>query len=107
MAGVYEKAVDRESAFEKLKGAPAANAPVQQTGGAPVGGAPAGAPDAGGGMFDGLKGVLFGTTGPRGAHHEGLAEVAARSAIRAIGSTAGREIIRGVLGSLMGGSKRR
>ena len=107
VAGVYEKAVDRESAFEKLKGAPAgsasANPTVQQTGGA----ASAPAPDADGGLMDGLKGVLFGTTGPRGAHHEGLAEVAARSAVRAIGSTAGREIIRGVLGSLLGGSKRR
>ncbi|HEY4082851.1 MAG TPA: helicase HerA-like domain-containing protein [Burkholderiaceae bacterium] len=107
VAGVYEKAVDRESAFEKLKGAAPggtnANPTVQQTGGAPT----AQAPDAGGGLMDSLKGVLFGTTGPRGAHHEGLAEVAARSAVRAIGSSAGREIIRGVLGSLLGGSKRR
>ncbi len=58
-------------------------------------------------MMDALKGVLFGTTGPRGAHHEGLAESAARSAMRAIGSTAGREIIRGVLGSILGGSSSR
>jgi len=99
VAGVYEKVVDRESAFEKLKGAPA-SAPSQP---APAGTGTAPA-DQGGGVMDGLKGVLFGSTGPRGAHHEGLAEVAARSALRAIGSTAGRELIRGVLGSLLGGS---
>ena len=107
VAGVYEKAVDRESAFEKLRGvapaAPNASAAAPQTSSVPL----APATDAGGALMDGLKGVLFGTTGPRGAHHEGLAEVAARSAIRAIGSTAGRELIRGVLGSLLGGSKRR
>jgi len=31
----------------------------------------------------------------------------AKSAVRTMGSTVGREQIRGVLGSLMGGSKRR
>ena len=103
VAGVYEKAVDRESAFEKLKGVTAnpsgPNAPATVPGTAQT--APQ---EAGGGMFDGLKGVLFGSTGPRGAHYEGLAEVAARSAVRALGSAAGREIIRGVLGSILGGS---
>ena len=58
-------------------------------------------------MLDELKGVLFGTTGPRGAHHEGLAESAARSAVRTIGSSVGREIVRGVLGSLLGGGSKR
>ncbi len=106
VAGVYEKAVDRESAYERLKGrvvaggAPAA-APTAQ---APAGGASAA--EAGGGMLDGLKDVLFGSTGPRGGRHEGLAEAAARSAMRSIGSTVGREIIRGVLGSLLGGRRR-
>jgi hypothetical protein len=55
----------------------------------------------------GLKDVLFGSTGPRGGRHAGLAEKAASSAVRSIGSAVGREIIRGVLGSLLGGSKRR
>ena len=35
---------------------------------------------------------------------EGLAEAAAKSALRSMGTTVGREIIRGVLGSLLGGS---
>jgi hypothetical protein len=61
----------------------------------------------GGGLLGGLKDVLFGSTGPRGGRHAGLAEKAASSAVRSIGSAVGREIIRGVLGSLLGGSRRR
>jgi DNA helicase HerA-like ATPase len=116
VAGVYEKTVDRESAYEKIKGravagSDAASASPSPAGGgsarplpAPTAGQPA---DAGGGLFGGLKDVLFGSTGPRGGKHEGLAEAAARSAVRSIGSSVGREIIRGVLGSLLGGGKRR
>ena len=121
VAGVYEKAVDRQSAYEVLKGRVAAapsqaGAPPAATTGAaattaqptPIGGAaaPAPAPSAGGGILGGLGNVLFGSTGPRGGHHEGLAESAARSAMRSIGSSVGREIIRGVLGSILGGSRR-
>jgi len=111
VAGVYEKAVDRESAYEKLAsrvaaapGATGAPAPAGTAGsppGAPVGGA------SDGGVLGGLKDVLFGSTGPRGGKHEGLAEAAARSAVRTIGSSVGREIIRGVLGSILGGGRRR
>jgi len=120
VAGVYEKTVDRESAYEKLKGrvaaspanagAPAsASTSAAATTPAPTasGSTAAGPADAGGGLFGGLKDVLFGSTGPRGGKHEGLAESAARSAVRSIGSSVGREIIRGVLGSILGGSKRR
>jgi DNA helicase HerA-like ATPase len=106
VAGVYEKTVDRESAYEKLKGraanTSAPGAPASSAGGTA---APA-APSTSSAVIDGLKGVLFGTTGPRGGKHEGLAEAAARSAMRTIGSTVGREIIRGVLGSLLGGGRR-
>jgi hypothetical protein len=73
--------------------------------GTPIGGA-APAP-AGGGMMDMMKDMMLGTTGPRGGRHPGLAEKAASSAMRSIGSAVGREIIRGVLGSLLGGSRRR
>ncbi len=110
VAGAYEKTVDRDSAYEKLKGRVAASADAAATapGGkaATIPGTAAPAPaDAGGGMLGGLKDVLFGSTGPRGGRHEGLAESAARSAMRSIGSSVGREIIRGVLGSIMGGGK--
>jgi len=103
VAGVYEKAVDRESAYEKLTAranATAANAPA---GGA---GAPGQAEGEGGGLLGGLNDVLFGSTGPRGGRHDGLAQTMAKSAVRTIGSTVGREIIRGVLGGLFGGKKR-
>ncbi|OYU27640.1 MAG: ATP-binding protein [Burkholderiales bacterium PBB2] len=101
VAGVYEQAVDRESAYEKLRGrAPAAGASAP----APAGGGVASDSADGGGLLGGLKDVLFGSTGPRGGRREGLAETAAKSALRSIGSSVGREIVRGVLGSLLGGS---
>jgi DNA helicase HerA-like ATPase len=100
VAGVYEKTVDRESAFEKLKGrAQAEPAPTSSGGTGPTA-------TASGSSMGGVHDILFGTTGPRGGHHEGLAEAAARSAVRSIGSAVGREIIRGVLGSLLGGKRR-
>lgn len=106
VAGVYEQAIDRESAYEKLKGRADAPAPAPSSAsGKP---APAGASTAGeGGMFGGLNDVLFGRTGPRGGQHDGLIQTLGKSAARTIGSSVGREIIRGVLGSLLGGSKRR
>ncbi len=102
VAGVYEKAVDRESAYEKLQGRAAASAPAA---GAAVGGGAAGQNESGG-IMGGLKDVLFGTTGPRGGVHDGLAQSMARSAVRTMGSAVGREIIRGVLGSIFGAKKR-
>jgi len=120
VAGAYEKAVDRESAYERLKGRAAASptaaqasgnassgTPIPPTGTATLPGGPSAQSNTGGGMLDGLKDVIFGSTGPRGGKHEGLAEAAARSAVRSIGSSVGREIIRGVLGSILGGAKRR
>jgi uncharacterized protein len=103
VAGTYEKTVDRESAYEKLKGRAAASGDAAE--GAAKRGADAPADD--GGIFGGLKDVLFGSTGPRGGKREGLAESAARSAVRTIGSSVGREIVRGVLGGIFGGGKRR
>ena len=105
VAGVYEETVDRESAFEKLKGRAQAGAGAAQAG-------PGGLPDAArassaGGLLGGLSDMLFGSTGPRGGRKEGLAEAAARSAMRSVGSAVGREIVRGVLGSLLGGGRRR
>src|SRR6185436_18887694 len=59
VAGVYEKTVDRESAYEMLKGRAAASAPAPA--GQPGTAAP---PGAGGGVLDGLKDAIFGSTGP-------------------------------------------
>jgi DNA helicase HerA-like ATPase len=102
VAGHYEKQVDRESAYEKLKGRTAAKIPGQ----APVPGQTAPpasqAPQSGGGIGGAISDVLFGRTGPRGGQHDGLAQTMAKSVARTMGSTVGREIIRGVLGSILG-----
>ncbi len=108
VAGVYEKAVDRESAFEKLK--QRAEATPTETGGMrgrPEGvakGQPAAAE--GGGMLGGIGDILFGSTGPRGGRREGVVDALAKSAARSVGSSIAREITRGVLGSLLGGKRR-
>ena len=119
VAGVYEKTVDRESAYEKLKGRAAQSVDAAQDMAAEAeraakttrtlpGQASQQAPqDDGGGLLGGLKDVLFGSTGPRGGKREGLAETAAKSAMRSVGSAVGREIIRGVLGGILGGGSRR
>ena len=100
VAGVYEKAVDRESAYEVLKANITAHA--ESTGAQ-------GAPDtqAQGGMMGAVSDLLFGSTGPRGGQRDGIAQMVVKSAVRTAGSAIGREIVRGVLGSLLGGSKRR
>ena len=106
VAGHYEKTIDRESAFEKLKarsGAAGAQQPVTTS--APNG-TTGNASTSGGGVWGGLSDVLFGSTGPRGGRREGMVEAAAKSAARSVGSSIAREITRGVLGSLLG-SKRR
>jgi hypothetical protein len=104
VAGIYDQTVDRESAYEKLKGRAAAGAAAGAAGST---GGVGGAKDASGGVLGGLSDVLFGSTGPRGGRKEGLVENFAKSAIRTIGSSVGREIARGVLGSILGGAKRR
>ncbi|MFN9744530.1 MAG: helicase HerA-like domain-containing protein, partial [Betaproteobacteria bacterium] len=108
VAGAYEKTVDRESAYEMLRGRAATEAPVA-AGGAPAG-TPAGAGNgaaADAGMMGMVKDMMLGTTGPRGGRRPGLVEAAASSAVRSIGSAVGRELIRGVLGSLLGSGRRR
>jgi hypothetical protein len=79
----YDQAVDRESAYEKLKQRGAeklAAANEAQATAAPA---------------------------RRGREPESIAMTLAKGAARAIGSQVGREIVRGVLGSLLGGGSRR
>jgi len=102
VAGVYETVVDRESAYEKLKGKVDASgtvAPAAVAGGAAAGG---GWVSDAGNMLSGVMNAGRGTSG-RG---DSIVESMAKSAARTMGSTVGRQIIRGVLGSLLGGSKR-
>jgi uncharacterized protein len=81
LAGHYEKAVDRESAYERLKAR--AEQPAKESSAA--------------------SDIIFGKAGPRGGRQsQGLLDAMAKSAARAVGSQVGRELIRGVLGSLLG-----
>ena len=100
LAGHYEAAVDRESAYERLaarRDVTSAQAPTQP------------APSEGGSILDQLGGILGGQRGGRGSgrSREGVLEAAAKSAARAVGSEVGRQILRGVLGSILGGGRRR
>ncbi len=101
IAGVYEKAVDRESAYERLK------ARVEEAAPAP---APRSTPTAStqrqsdGGSL--TSDILFGRRGPRGGRQtQGLIEAMAKSAARSMGSQTGRALMRGLLGSLLGGRR--
>lgn len=106
VSGVYEKEVDRESAFERLR----ERTEVAGTPGSmPSAGGPATSPGAGaaaGAVLGGLGGLIFGRTGPRGGKHDGLIDILAKSATRSAGSAIGRNLLRGVLGSLVGGRRR-
>ena len=113
VAGVYEQTLDRESAYERLKGAAAAESSAAQGGDMAPANAPAGATGPAGAqpsvtdqVLSGLGEALFGSTGPRGGQRQGLAQVMVKSAVRNIGSAVGREIVRGVMGSILGGRKR-
>ena len=88
VAGIYEKTLDRASAYEHIKSrvlaaeaapgaAPAASAPDNSTGG-----------------------MLGGLLGGGANRRESPVEALVKSAARSIGSQVGRQIIRGVLGSL-------
>jgi DNA helicase HerA-like ATPase len=98
VAGVYDKAVDRESAYEKLKARTLSPAPGHG-GRAETPGADNPAREGGIGdmLRDALGGAMRGT-----GRKDSMFEAAAKSAARTIGSTVGREIIRGVLGSILG-----
>jgi DNA helicase HerA-like ATPase len=100
VAGVYDKAVDRESAHEILKAraekaAEAAAAEVEAKQQAKAAAQPAG----------GVGGVLGDILGGRGGRRESAVEAMAKSAARSMGSQVGRAIMRGVLGSIFGGKR--
>ena len=109
--GHYEQTVDRESAYEKLGAGGAGRAGTAGQAGAAgragqAGSASPADPSTGSSITDTLSAILMGTTGPRGGHHDGLVQSAARSAARSVGSGLGRAILRGALGSILGGSTR-
>lgn len=110
VAGVYEQAVDRESAYERLKArsqASATQAPTPSTQNATANAGPASAGQTGSGIWNELSGVLMGSVGPRGGRHEGVLEAMVKSGARSMGSQLGGQLVRGVLGSLLGGGSGR
>jgi DNA helicase HerA-like ATPase len=110
LAGYYEKEIDRVSAFEILKGRTNEKQPPATAQDAPSGEAAKPESTSSGGMLDGLGSMLGGVFGGNGGgvlksgatsrNRQGMGEAFAKSAARSIGSAVGREIIRGVLGSI-------
>ncbi len=105
VAGVYERAVDRDSAFESLKGRTQARMASATDATAAPSTAPASTPPAAPerGLFDGLGDLLGGGTRRSRAS---VGEQLIKSAASSIGREVGRQIIRGVLGSILGGGRR-
>ena len=118
VAGVYEKHLDRESAFEKIKGRVEKRQPEQNslpsqegtgspsptyTATNPAPAAPQPAAPAGGSLLDSL-GNLFGGGARRTRSSAG--EQLIRSAASSIGREVGRQVMRGVMGSIFGGGRR-
>jgi DNA helicase HerA-like ATPase len=122
VAGVYEKVIDRQSAFEALKGHAQSRMAQAQTTSNPASAHPsqtlenhrstgsagsaspqgaAQAPERS--IFDSIGDALGG-----GTRHSrtGVGEQLAKSAASAIGREVGRQIMRGVLGGIFGGSRR-
>lgn len=91
VTGVYEKAVDSDSAYEMLKArTEAAQAETAK------------AAEASGGLMGGISDVLFGSKGPRGGQRDGLVQQVLKSEARNLA----RQVLRGALGGILGGKKR-
>jgi hypothetical protein len=108
--GHYEKSVDRESAYERLKGraesaSPSRNAPPFPAS-QPASSTQQPSSEQPRSSWTDSIGSVLGQLGG-GGRREGMAEALAKSAARAIGSQVGRQIVRGVLGGILGGSTSR
>ena len=107
VAGVYEQAIDRESAFEMLQARMGTDNPQSSSpqsvvkGDHPI-------QQVGEGVLGELGDLLFGgsTGGKRNGRREGVIDAFAKSAARSVGSSIAREITRGLLGSLLGQKRR-
>jgi DNA helicase HerA-like ATPase len=129
MLATYGQTVDRQSAYEVLRGKPATApaapgaipAPPAGNGGlntndwgnhtsqpqpryepTPQAPQPEAEPQESGGIFGTIGDMLGGTTGPRGGHREGVLESAAKSAARGVAGTVGREIGKQILRGVLG-----
>jgi len=105
--GKYEKAIDRESAYELLtqrteQPKQTEKARAAKTSGQPEKTAKKSAakkqPAAEKGLAQEMKDFVFGSTGPRGGKRDGVFQTAAKSAARTVTTN----LVRGLLGSLTG-----
>ena len=101
VAGAYDTAIDRESAYERL-------AAVQSPAAAPA--PPPGKSGSPGPIFSGGTPAAP-RSRPAGRQPDSFVTMAAKSAVRSVSSSIGRQIanqvMRGVLGSIFGGGRRR
>ncbi len=100
VAGVYEQAVDRESAYELLQAR--AGQQAAQTATQHAGPSPASSPQAAQPASQPWYSVLTAPTGKTG-RGDSIAETVAKTAVRTVGVAVGRQIVRGLMGSLLGG----
>lgn len=91
----YATPIDRQSAYEKLK-AGAVSSHTESTDASSTNSSQTESS----GFWDGLKDFLFGSKGVRGGQKDGLAQKVIQSTSRQIANNIGREITRGILGSL-------
>lgn len=94
VAGHYEQQIDRESAYEKLKGRTTEK--QNDSGNAATGSAPASG-------LGGMLGDLLGSGNSR--RGQSVGETLVKTVARTVGSEIGRQIVRGVLGSILGGRR--
>ncbi len=90
--GKYDRALDRESAYEVLQKRAEQMASAQST---------KNEESDGGGILGSVKDLMLGSTGPRGGKRDGIVQQVVKSQVRSVT----RQLIRGVLGSLIGGRK--
>lgn len=95
--GEYEEEVDRESAFEMPQ--QEMWVIIGQRSAPPTKGQQSGDDDE---LLGGLEDILSGSTGPRGGECDDIAQTAAESAVRQVTN----QVVRGMLGNLLGGCKR-
>jgi len=104
VAGIYEREIDRESAFEMLQ-ARASSENILGNSSKSLGSENP-MKQAEEGVFGELGDLLFGSSGKRGGRRDGMIDAFAKSAARSVGSSIAREITRGLLGSLLGQRRR-
>ncbi len=104
VSGQYDEAVDRESAFEILQKKASEAQAAQQREAAPQQGGGGGwtLPDFGGGgaRQPTTQGGGRRAPAPRTSNRQTVTEAAIKSVVRSVGSSVGRALVRGILGSL-------